>query len=82
MTFYSDKKVRYGAPDGGDGGLGGDIYAQAFRSLHDLSHLRLKAIEGVDGKRGGARGMQGKNGGKTMIKVPCGTLIYEIKMVE
>jgi len=44
MTYYSDKKVRYGAPDGGDGGSGGDIYVKAFRSLHDLSHLRLKTI--------------------------------------
>lgn len=24
----------------------------------------------------GARGKNGKNGGKTIIRVPCGTLIY------
>ena len=27
----------------------------------------------------GARGKDGKNGGKTIIRVPCGTLIYEVK---
>ena len=28
----------------------------------------------------GARGMQGKNGGKTLLRVPVGTLVYEIKI--
>jgi len=27
----------------------------------------------------GARGKDGKMGGKTIIRVPCGTLVYEVK---
>jgi hypothetical protein len=27
----------------------------------------------------GARGKDGKDGGKTIIRVPCGTLVYEVK---
>ncbi len=53
LSYYTDKRVRKGAPDGGDGGSGGDIVIQAHKSMHDLSHLRLKTIEGVDGQHGG-----------------------------
>ena len=55
---------------------------QAHKSLHDLSHLRLKNIKGIDGKNGGAAGKQGKNGGVTLLRVPVGTLIYEVKLEE
>ena len=30
-------------------------------------------------KQKGPRGKDGKNGGKTVIRVPCGTSVYEIK---
>ncbi len=76
MTFYTDKRVRVGAPDGGDGGKGGDIFIQAHKAMHDLSHLRLKTIAGNDGKNGGARGMMGKDGGQTVLRVPSGTLVF------
>ena len=46
--------------------------------MHDLSHLRLKTIEGVDGQRGGNNGRIGKNGGKTLLRVPSGTLVYQL----
>lgn len=80
LVFYTDKKIRVGAPDGGDGGNGGNIVIKAHKAMHDLSHLRLKTIEGVDGQNGGASGKMGKNGGKTLLRVPSGTLIYEIKI--
>jgi hypothetical protein len=54
-----------------------------------LSHLRRKNVEGNDGAPGGndflisgAQGKNGKNGGKTIIRVPCGTLVYEVKCEE
>ena len=53
ISYFADKRVRRGAPDGGDGGRGGHIEVQAHKSMHDLSHLRLKHIEGVDGQNGG-----------------------------
>ena len=50
--------------------------------MHDLSHLRLKTISGVDGQKGGHNGRMGKNGGKTLLRVPTGTLIYDISILE
>jgi GTPase involved in cell partitioning and DNA repair len=47
--------------------------------MHDLSHLRMRTVEGVDGQSGGSTGRQGKNGGKTLLRVPCGTLVFELK---
>lgn len=53
LTYYTDKRIRVGAPDGGDGGEGGSIVVQAHKSMHDLSHLRLKTIDGNNGQKGG-----------------------------
>lgn len=82
FSFYADKRVRRGQPDGGCGGRGGDIIVEAHRSVYDLSHLRRKTIEGNHGGTGGPRGKDGKNGGKTIIRVPRGTLLYEIEEHE
>ena len=82
IAFFTDKRVRRGAPYGGCGGKGGNIEVQAHHSMHDLSHLRIKTIDGVDGQNGGGSGRMGKNGGKTLIRVPSGTLIYEMTLLE
>lgn len=55
-SFYTDKKIRKGAPDGGCGGIGGDIILESHKSLFDLSHLRRRRIVGNDGHPGGPRG--------------------------
>lgn len=82
ISYYTDKTVRKGHPDGGHGGKGGDIIFEAHRSVYDLSHFRRRTVEGNDGGTGGPRGKDGKNGGKTMLRVPCGTSIYEIEINE
>jgi hypothetical protein len=78
ISYYTDKRVRRGQPDGGCGGIGGDIIVEAYKSVYDLSHLRRRTVEGNDGACGGPQGKDGKNGGKTIIRVPCGTLLYEV----
>lgn len=78
-SYFTSKTVRRGAPDGGCGGRGGDIIIEAHTSLHDLSHLRRRIISGNNGGDGGPNGKDGKNGGKTILRVPCGTLVFEIQ---
>ena len=51
--FRREKYVEYGGPDGGDGGRGGDIEAEAVSSSNTLIDFRyrqhFKAQRGVDG---------------------------------
>lgn len=67
-----------GAPDGGDGGNGGDIYLKASHHFTDLHMFKSKPIIGNSGKSGGGLGRYGKDGGDLHISVPVGTLISEI----
>jgi len=67
-----------GAPDGGDGGKGGDIYLKASEHFTDLHMFKSKGIVGNNGRAGGGKGCFGKDGGDLHISVPVGTLVYEI----
>lgn len=67
-----------GAPDGGDGGRGGDIIFKATDFFSDLRIFRQKEIKGNNGLNGHKLGKDGKNGSDIHISVPLGTLVYEI----
>ena len=62
MSFRREKFVPKGGPDGGDGGLGGDIIIKVNPNLNTLGHITggktFKAPEGVAGK---GKKMHGKN---------------------
>lgn len=79
-SFRHEKYVPKGGPDGGDGGNGGSIYIIADNNLDTLSiynsHKKFKA---EDGERGKTKKMHGKNGKDLSLKVPLGTIIFEIK---
>lgn len=51
---------------------------EAHKSVFDLSHFRRRNIDGNNGGNGSSNGKDGKNGGQTIIRVPSGTLVYEI----
>lgn len=53
IAYFTDKTIRKGKPDGGDGGAGGDIIIESHEGLHDLSHLRRKDVHGNSGANGG-----------------------------
>ncbi len=46
-----------------------------FKVMMELQEVKVCLILGP-------RGKDGKNGGKTIIRVPCGTLVYEVKCEE
>lgn len=78
VSFYREKYVPNGGPDGGDGGRGGDVYFEVDKGLNtltDFHHIR-KYCAG-NGENGGKRNCAGKNGEDITIKVPEGTVIRE-----
>ena len=52
-TFRREKYIRYGGPDGGDGGRGGSVWARADRNINTLVDYRFARIHRA--KNGEAR---------------------------
>jgi GTP-binding protein len=79
VSFLREKYVPNGPPNGGDGGVGGNIYIQALRgetSLHKIARRReLKAGRGRNGQ-GSSKG--GQRGEDILLQVPVGTVVREI----
>ncbi len=80
QCFYRDKYTRRGIPDGGDGGKGADIVIRADRNLCTLLDFRYnRHFYGSGGGHGSGKNKKGKDALPVVIRVPCGTLIKEIK---
>lgn len=78
VSFMTQKYVRVGAPDGGDGGRGGDIIVIADKNVTDLSEFRYtKHFKAENGMPGGSNTSTGKSGKDVIIKVPCGTVVKD-----
>ncbi len=78
VHFRREKFIEFGGPDGGDGGKGGDVWAEAVENLNTLIDYRyqqhFKAAAGVSGK---GRNMAGAKGADVVLKVPVGTEILD-----
>ena len=78
VSFRREKYVAMGGPDGGDGGRGGHVYAEAVDGLNTLIDYRyqqhIKAETGVHGMGSNRTGRAGKD---RVLKVPAGTQIFE-----
>jgi len=79
VSFRREKFVPKGGPDGGDGGAGGSVYALVDHNLATLMDFRSKAIfEAESGINGMGKNKKGPDGEDLVVKVPLGTLIYEV----
>jgi len=73
-----EKFVPRGGPDGGNGGRGGSVWFEATDHMTTLQDFRYRRrYHASNGEPGGSRKMSGSDGSDILIKVPCGTLIYE-----
>jgi GTP-binding protein len=78
VSFRREKFIEFGGPNGGDGGKGGDVIAEAVEGLNTLIDYRYQ--QHFFAKNGGAgmgKDRHGANGANALLKVPVGTQIYE-----
>ena len=77
-TFRREKYIRYGGPNGGDGGRGGSVWARADRNINTLVDYRFARIHRAEhGQRGGASDCNGRGGADVELRVPVGTVIRD-----
>ncbi|KAH0496912.1 hypothetical protein TgHK011_004252 [Trichoderma gracile] len=80
VSFQREAFLPDGPPNGGDGGIGGNVYIQAAHgetSLHKLARRRfIRAGRGRHGQGSGKGGMRGED---VVITVPVGTIVQEIE---
>jgi GTP-binding protein len=78
VSFRREKFIEFGGPNGGDGGRGGDVWAEAVENLNTLIDYRFQQhITAKNGGHGMGKEMAGANGPDAILKVPVGTQIYE-----
>ena len=78
ISFRREKYVEYGGPDGGDGGKGGDVWAEAVDGLNTLIDFRYQQhFKARNGEHGMGRQRTGRNADDVVLKVPVGTEILD-----
>jgi GTPase len=78
VSFRREKFIEFGGPNGGDGGKGGDVIAQAVDGLNTLIDYRYQQhFKAKGGRAGMGKDRHGASGDDIVMKVPAGTQIYE-----
>ena len=78
ISFWTEKYVANGGPDGGDGGKGGDVYFIVDKDSNTLINFRYnKKYKAENGENGRGARCYGKSGKDLYIKVPLGTVIKD-----
>ena len=78
MSFRREKFVEFGGPDGGDGGRGGDVWAEAVEGLNTLIDFRYQQhFVARSGQGGMGRQRTGRDGEDIVLRVPVGTEILD-----
>jgi len=79
VSFWTEKFVVNGGPDGGDGGKGGSVYFRVDNNTDTLSALRgRRHIKAENGRPGEGRKRFGKKGKDVTITVPPGTQVIDL----
>ncbi|MHC4126088.1 MAG: GTPase ObgE, partial [Planctomycetota bacterium] len=79
LSFRREKYIPKGGPDGGDGGGGGDVYFETVEGIDTLLDFAGKSHWCAgNGQPGSGSNKHGSDGEDLVIKVPPGTLIYDV----
>jgi GTP-binding protein len=83
LSFRREKFIPRGGPDGGDGGDGGSVYFEASSDLNTLIDFRyMRHYKAENGQQGMGANCTGKKGEDLIIKVPVGTIVYDVDTGE
>ncbi|MGE0044384.1 MAG: GTPase ObgE [Hyphomonadaceae bacterium] len=78
VSFRREKFIEHGGPDGGDGGRGGDVWAEAVNGLNTLIDYRYQQHhKAKTGGHGMGQNRHGANGEDAVLRVPVGTQILD-----
>lgn len=78
LSFRREKFIEFGGPDGGDGGKGGDVWAEARENLNTLIDFRYQQhFKAQAGRGGSGQNRTGAGGADVVLAVPVGTQIFE-----
>ncbi len=83
VSFWTEKFVVNGGPDGGDGGRGGSVYFVVDNNTDTLSWYRGKRhLKAKNGRPGEGRKRFGKKGEDLVLRVPPGTQVIDVHTGE
>jgi GTP-binding protein len=78
VSFRREKFIEFGGPNGGNGGRGGDVVAEAVEGLNTLIDYRYQQhFKAERGGGGMGKDRHGAGGADVVLKVPVGTQIFE-----
>lgn len=79
VAFHREKYIASGGPDGGDGGDGGNVILVVDDNMSTLVEFRYKTkYKAENGANGSGKRCSGKRGKDIVVKVPRGTLVYDV----
>jgi len=83
VAFHREAYIAKGGPSGGNGGRGGSVILQADHDLNNLiAQYYQPRLIAEAGEPGLGKGMDGHAGKDLMVKVPCGTLVWQLPSVK
>ena len=78
VAFRREKFIEFGGPNGGDGGKGGDVWAEGVEGLNTLIDYRYQVhFKAQRGQHGMGQNRAGAKGDDIVLKVPVGTEILD-----
>jgi GTP-binding protein len=79
VAFHREAYIAKGGPSGGNGGRGGSVILQADHDLNNLiAQYYQPRLIAPAGEAGLGKGMDGHAGKDLIVKVPCGTLVWQL----
>jgi GTP-binding protein len=82
-SFRREKYIDKGGPDGGDGGRGGSVWAEADSNINTLVDYRFQRMyRAKNGESGRGSDCYGKGADDIVLRMPVGTVITDINSGE